>query len=772
MFHIVRNWIRNNKTTVIFLKRCLKYFAILAILMLMVSPLLFKSYALAKQLAINTSNVKLKEGIDSLEAQIMKAQEITNLLRQEEVFKRLFFLKGPPPSEYYVDFNVLQTKLKSLSLTQDMLSNVYIMFRDNPVFVSNYISSDNYAGIYANYYNYQDVTVDEWRDRLFKENYNVKFFTQNQVFSYFYNRNYFDGVTVLINNSYYNSIDQMSVMAIDFDKKDIVDKILYEDQLGDYFAYIVDSDGNVIVSHNYPEDAIRPGLKNTDEVTLGSQKYIALTYASDMLGMHAVVGIPLQAINTNVNSLLELVILYIVLGTLLIVGLSMLFSLKETMWLKRLIEAASRSSNTIFNISNEYSYINHAITRISTINEEQLSKIDALNDSIKYSVLKNVFILGVYTEREKEEAGAYFGVSFDRFCVAKVSYRLDDSSPVDLSIQQNIVLELEHSFRAIVDADFETLNFHTNETIFVIFLDRQDSSYIDSIQIALTELIRMINVNSPIPLTINIGLSPVAFGIRQAKTAYQQAICALSIHENDVSGGVYVYEPAAESADKPPFDIAILLKLYDALIAGEKKIAAQIFADSLRSMANYALTEQEQLQIFYSFRQIVYNAGKVIVNQRFDADDRPRLSLPEYGQMNDVIKLFHELNQVSASLCDVVLGNKKSNNEKLKVDIMNYIHDHYADLNLSAGSIAAQLLISEKYVFSFVKEQSGKSLGKLVEEVRLSHAERLMLETDYSNGKILMMCGFGSENTFYRAFSKKHGVSPTVWRDNNRNPTV
>ncbi|WP_127589135.1 helix-turn-helix transcriptional regulator [Paenibacillus koleovorans] len=739
--------------------------------MLMIAPLLFKSYALAKQLAIHTSNVKLKEGIDSLEAQIRKAQEISNLLRQEEVFKRLFFLKGPPSSEYYVDFNVLQTKLKSLSLTQDMLSNVYIMFRDNPVFVSNSISSDNYANIYANYYNYKDVTVNEWRDRLFKENFNVNFFTQNQVFSYFYGRNYFDGVTVLINNSYYNSIDQMSVMAIDFDKKDIVNKVLYENQLRDYFAYITDSDGNVILSHNNPGNAARPGLKNADEVTLGSQKYIALTYSSEMLGIHAVVGIPLQAIKTNVNSLLELVILYIVLGTLLTVGLTMLFSMKETMWLKRLIEASSRSSNTIFNISNEYSYINHAITRISTINEEQLSKIDALNDSIKHSVLKNVLILGVYTEREKEEAAAYFGGSFDRFCVAKVSYRLDDSRPVDLSIQQNIVLELEHSFRAIVDADFETLNFHTNETIFVIFLERKNSSYIDSIQIALTELIRMINVNSPIPFTINIGLSPVTFGIQHAKTAYQQAIYALSIHENDVSGGVYVYEPAAESADKLHFDIAILLKLYDALIAGEKNITGQIFADSLRSIANYALSEQEQLQIFYSFRQIVYNAHKVIVNERFDTEARLALSLPEYGQITDVFKLFHELNQVSASLCDVVIGNKRSNNEKLKVDIMNYIQDHYADLNLSAGSIAAQLLISEKYVYSFVKEQSGKSLGKLVEEVRLFHAERLLLETEFANGKIWMLCGFGSENTFYRAFSKKHGVSPTVWRENNKNPT-
>ena len=50
----------------------------------------------------------------------------------QRVFKRLFFLKGPPPSEYYVDFNILQTKLKSLSLTQDMLSPTRLHASANP----------------------------------------------------------------------------------------------------------------------------------------------------------------------------------------------------------------------------------------------------------------------------------------------------------------------------------------------------------------------------------------------------------------------------------------------------------------------------------------------------------------------------------------------------------------------------------------------------------------------------------------------------------------
>jgi AraC-like DNA-binding protein len=446
--------------------------------------------------------------------------------------------------------------------------------------------------------------------------------------------------------------------------------------------------------------------------------------------------------------------------------------MKETLWLKKLVEVASKSTKTIFNISNEYSYINNAITKISTINEEQLCKIQGLNNSIKNSVVKSLLILGVYTENEKKEVESYFNNSFENFCVAKVNYRIDESVQVDKTMQQNILLEIENTFKTIIKNEFIALNLLSKESIFVIFFDEKENNNVNIIKNQLTELIRATNLNSQIPITINIGLSSIMYDIKNAKTAYQQAKYAISINENYVSSGVYVYEPIQEYSYKKDFDIAVLIKLYDAIVAGEKSIVAQIFTDNYKKITRWSLTEQEQLQIFFSFRQTVYNTHKVIVNERFEVEQQSNLVLPEYNQISDIVKLFNELNSISMNLCDIVINNKKSNNEKLKVDIVEYINKNYSDINLSASSIATELLISEKYVFSFVKEQTGKSLGKFIEEVRIINAERLLYETDYSNSQILKLCGFGSENTFYRAFSKKHSVSPIVWRENKRNITI
>lgn len=63
-----------NKTFVIFTKRCIKYISILVILILMVVPLLLKSYTLAKQLTIEKSSTKLKEGVVSLESNVVNCK--------------------------------------------------------------------------------------------------------------------------------------------------------------------------------------------------------------------------------------------------------------------------------------------------------------------------------------------------------------------------------------------------------------------------------------------------------------------------------------------------------------------------------------------------------------------------------------------------------------------------------------------------------------------------------------------------------------------------
>ena len=72
--------------------------------------------------------------------------------------------------------------------------------------------------------------------------------------------------------------------------------------------------------------------------------------------------------------------------------------------------------------------------------------------------------------------------------------------------------------------------------------------------------------------------------------------------------------------------------------------------------------------------------------------------------------------------------------------------------------------VSEKYVYTIIKDRFGKSLGAYLEEQRIKKADELLISSALSNEQIAETVGFASLTTFYRAFRKIHGLSPAAWR--------
>ena len=48
--------------------------------------------------------------------------------------------------------------------------------------------------------------------------------------------------------------------------------------------------------------------------------------------------------------------------------------------------------------------------------------------------------------------------------------------------------------------------------------------------------------------------------------------------------------------------------------------------------------------------------------------------------------------------------------------------------------------------------------------VRISHAQRLLLESDYSIEQIAKMCGYGNASNFIVAFKKKIQITPMQYK--------
>ena len=90
---------------------------------------------------------------------------------------------------------------------------------------------------------------------------------------------------------------------------------------------------------------------------------------------------------------------------------------------------------------------------------------------------------------------------------------------------------------------------------------------------------------------------------------------------------------------------------------------------------------------------------------------------------------------------------------------INYVNANYQSA-LTLDMLSDMIHISKYHFCRIFKEATGTTFLEYVNNVRLSHAHRLLSQTDMSMREIAVKTGFSSAEYFSRVFKKTHGVSP------------
>ncbi len=106
----------------------------------------------------------------------------------------------------------------------------------------------------------------------------------------------------------------------------------------------------------------------------------------------------------------------------------------------------------------------------------------------------------------------------------------------------------------------------------------------------------------------------------------------------------------------------------------------------------------------------------------------------------------------------------ESEHNELLNDILNYIDEHLSE-KLSLKSIAGKFLISQSSVSQLFKKHLGISFYSFIIEKRLNEA-KILITRAVPLKEIPELCGFSDYSSFYKAFMKKYGISPKVYRQN------
>ena len=96
-------------------------------------------------------------------------------------------------------------------------------------------------------------------------------------------------------------------------------------------------------------------------------------------------------------------------------------------------------------------------------------------------------------------------------------------------------------------------------------------------------------------------------------------------------------------------------------------------------------------------------------------------------------------------------------------NVVNDIADHYA-FDIPLERLANIACMSETKLKSCFKRRFGCSVTQYIQGRRMSQAEHLLIDTDFSMGQIAQMIGDSTSSRFAKLFKKSTGILPIEYR--------
>ena len=116
------------------------------------------------------------------------------------------------------------------------------------------------------------------------------------------------------------------------------------------------------------------------------------------------------------------------------------------------------------------------------------------------------------------------------------------------------------------------------------------------------------------------------------------------------------------------------------------------------------------------------------------------------------------------SLPGATAGTSQSND--VLREIISYVNKHYTE-KLSLEEVATHVGFSREYFCRFFKQHMGITFLRYLNEVRISHAGRLLMNTDMSISEVMSESGFTNQTIFNRLFKEIYGMTPRQARNSS-----
>lgn len=144
-------------------------------------------------------------------------------------------------------------------------------------------------------------------------------------------------------------------------------------------------------------------------------------------------------------------------------------------------------------------------------------------------------------------------------------------------------------------------------------------------------------------------------------------------------------------------------------------------------------------------------------------------ALYENAGFRSVIHLLSLLYELSLSedwklLSDPTFDKKNMSSSSRRIErVFEYMNENF-NKRISLSDVAKIANMSEVSFSRFIKKHTGFSFVETLNDIRMGHVTRMLIDTNLTVAEVAFCCGFNNMANFNRVFRNKKGMTPNMFR--------
>jgi AraC-like DNA-binding protein len=514
-------------------------------------------------------------------------------------------------------------------------------------------------------------------------------------------------------------------------------------------------------------DAVITKNKNPENQTvlLDKEKYLVIRYASDKSGLEYYMLQPMVAVNSR--SMYSIFVLAVFIFAAVTVGiiLSYYMSKKSATPINDIMKEVSQNTEAFRGHQAVFLRLKETFNHLVNTNTDMVRVIESQKPFLRNAFFNRLLYGNFTTEEEAYIIADNIGLPHkDRvfgILIFRFNTEIDKIVEDDLKLINSCILSLIEVMKAMLPDSLYT-NIDGNQVVLMLSVDKKRSGYFREE----TEL-KIMKIKETMPA--NVSEQFFVYGgnevesLTELKDSYNNAVYMFQNEKGQIDNTVIWYlNNFVNIPSYPPQDFS--LKLMHYVMAGDNEGLHDALEDIIKK---YFIENNLPVYLQHMLLNELQTALFRII-RRIGADESEYRAYYNKLEENSNATL---LNQITLTLnlyrtvCKGVDDKKKlKDTSAITTSIASYIDVNYGDKNLSLTSVADIFRISEPYLSSIFKQFLGINFSTYMEGIRIDKAKEFLEKTNLSIGEISDNVGYGSVNSFCRAFKRVTGISASEYR--------